>query len=118
MQGIIKVTGIKIYAYHGCLSEESHIGGNYIVDVIITAELKEAIHSDNISRTVDYGDVYNIVKKQMGIRSNLIEHVAKRIADELLKLPKTEKAEVTVTKINPPLNGNVESVSAVITVSN
>ena len=112
--GIIKVTGIKLYAFHGCLKEESHIGGNYIVDVIIHSDFKDVLASDDIKDTVDYSRVYQIVKAQMAIRSNLIEHLAKRIGDEIMQLSRVESVEVTVNKLNPPMNGNVESVSAVV----
>ena len=116
--GIIKVSGIKLYAYHGCLAEEAIIGGNYVVDVIITADLKHASQSDDLSNTVDYMHVYNIVKDQMAIRSKLVEHVCRRIAERLLKeITKIEVAEVTVNKLNPPMNADVEKASVTITLS-
>ena len=31
--GVIKVENIKVYAHHGCLSEETNIGSDYRVDV-------------------------------------------------------------------------------------
>jgi dihydroneopterin aldolase len=52
----------------------------------------------------------------MAIRSKLIEQVGQRIVDELKKQFDTlKKVEVKVTKINPPMNGNVERVSIIIT---
>jgi dihydroneopterin aldolase len=105
-----------LYAYHGCLEEEAVIGANYVVDVRIETDFSVAQRTDDLSKTVDYVVVYNIVKSEMAIRSKLIEHVAGRIANELLrKLPEIKKAEVTVTKINPPMNGDVKEVSVVIT---
>ena len=105
-----------MYAYHGCLEEEAVIGANYVVDVRIETDFSVAQRTDDLSKTVDYVVVYNIVKSEMAIRSKLIEHVAGRIANELLrKLPEIKKAEVTVTKINPPMNGDVKEVSVVIT---
>lgn len=114
--GIINVTGIKLYAYHGCLEEESVIGANYIVDVCIETDFNVAQRTDDLSKTVDYVVVYNIVKSEMAIRSKLLEHIAGRIADQLIRhLPEIEKADVTVTKINPPMNGDVDSVSVTVT---
>ena len=83
MSGIIFVRDIKIYAYHGCLEEEELIGGNYIVDVKIYCDYSEAAKNDDLSKTVDYCEVYEIVKFQMKIRSKLIENAAQRIADSL-----------------------------------
>ena len=111
----ILVEGIKLYAYHGCLPEESVVGGNYIVDISIEADLHKPSKTDKLNETIDYVIVYEIVKKEMSLRSKLIEHVAKRILDKLKKkFPKTEAIEVKVTKLNPPIAGEVEKVSAVI----
>lgn len=111
----IIVEGIKLYAYHGCLKEEAKIGTNYIVDVIMETDFTEAAKTDDLSKTVDYVIVFNIVKKQMAIRSKLIEQVGQRIVHELKKeLKGLKKVEVKVTKLNPPMNGNVERVSIVI----
>lgn len=111
----ILVQGIKIYAYHGCLSEEAVIGGHYIVDISIDADLDKPARTDKLTDTADYVTVYEIVKKEMAIHSKLIEHVAKRISDKLKKkFPKTRSLEVKVTKLNPPIPGEVESVSVVI----
>ena len=113
--GIIKLTGIKLYAYHGCLEEESVIGGNYIVDVKIETDFSRAQVSDELSKTVDYVSVFNIVKAQMAVRCRLIEHAAALIADELVKqLPAIQWTEVTVTKVNPPMNGDVKEVSVTV----
>jgi 7,8-dihydroneopterin aldolase/epimerase/oxygenase len=112
---IINVEGIRVYAYHGCLEEEGRIGSPYIVDVRMEADLKIAEKSDNLTDTIDYVKVYEIVKTQMAIRSKLIEHVGRRIFDELKKeFSSLEKAEVKVTKINPPMNGAVDKVSVTI----
>lgn len=113
--GLIAVEGIKLFAYHGCLQEEGIIGGHYIVDVYIKTNLKKAAASDFLSDTVDYVTVYRVVKEQMQIRSNLIEHVAKRILTSLrAELNEVEKLEVRVTKLSPPMNGDVERVSVLM----
>ena|SRR6185503_3094429 len=112
--GVIQISGIELYAYHGCLEEEAVIGGNYRVDVAIRTDFEKAATKDELAKTVNYVDVYDIVKEQMAMRSKLIEHVAKRIASALLKqLQRVQEAEVKVTKMNPPMNGNVESVTVI-----
>src|ERR1035437_1566871 len=98
----ILVEGIKLYAYHGCMEEEGRIGGNYIVDVTMETDFSEAAAADDLTKTIDYVVVYNIVKKQMAIRSMLIEHVGKRIITELKKeLRGLEKVDIKITKLNP-----------------
>jgi dihydroneopterin aldolase len=114
--GIIDVNGIRLYAYHGCLEEEAVIGGNYVVDVKIHTDYSLAAATDDLSLTVDYCSVYEIVKQQMDIRSRLIEHAAARIAAELKKsMTRIDRVEVKVTKIAPPVNGDVKSVSVIAT---
>jgi len=112
---IIQISGIRCYAYHGCLPEEAIIGGEYVVDIRIEAETSNAEKSDDLSQTVDYVDVYSIVKREMSIRSKLIEHAGKRISDSLVKeIPRIETLEVQIHKIAAPVNGDVPEVSVTI----
>lgn len=111
----IIVEGINVFAYHGCLEEEARIGTRYTVDVIMETDFSVAAKTDDLSKTIDYVIVYNIVKKQMAVRSKLIEQVAQRIVDELKeKFTTLKKVDLKVTKHNPPMNGDVDKVSVVI----
>ena len=113
--GKILVEGIKLYGYHGCMEEEARVGRSFVVDVEVEADLSKAASTDKISDTVNYVTIYEIVKEEMKVRANLIEHVGKRIYDHLRKtFPAITKAKVKVTKLNPPINGTVDSVSVVI----
>lgn len=113
--GIILVNGIRCYSYHGCLPEEGKIGGEYVVDVTIDTDFSKAAQTDELHDTVDYCVVYDTVKAEMAIRSKLIEHVAQRIVVTLRKsYPAVKTFTVKVTKINPPMNGVVDSVAVVI----
>ncbi len=111
----ILVQGIKLYGYHGCMDEEGKIGRTFIVDVVLETDLKKAAMEDKLSDTINYVTIYEIVKEEMAIRSKLIEHVAKRIYDHLRKnFPQIKNAEIKVTKLDPPINGIVESASVII----
>lgn len=110
--GIITLKNIKVYAYHGCLVEEKKIGSEYRVDVKVYADLTKSAHSDHLSDTVDYVHLNLIVKEEMGIRSKLLEHVAERILNRILEEIKiVTEVIVEVSKINPPIGGNVEMVT-------
>lgn len=116
--GIIKVTNIQVYAYHGCLIEEGKIGSDYRVDVEVKANLKPSAQSDHLKDTVDYVHINRIVKEEMGIRSKLLEHVARRILDRILgEISIANEATVAVSKINPPIGGNVEQVTIEMTLT-
>lgn len=107
----IAVEGIKVYAYHGCLEEEAKIGGNYIVDVYMETDFSKAAKTDDLNATVDYCAVFEIVKKEMAVRSKLIEQVVDRIHHNITKsFSGVNKARVRLTKLSPPMNGNVEKV--------
>ena len=113
--GTIKISNIKVYAYHGCLVEEGKIGSDYRVDLTVKANLKPSAKSDDLSDTVDYVHLNKIVKEEMAVRTKLLETVAKLILDRiLLEIPLVDKAEIKVSKLNPPIGGNVEMVSIIM----
>ena len=110
--GKIKLKNIKIYAYHGCLSEENLIGGEYLVNLSVFSNLKKSSLSDELKDTIDYVSLLDIVKKEMLSPSKLLENVVKRVVDKIfLVFPKINKVSLEVSKLNPPINGNVFSVS-------
>lgn len=110
--GTIKLKNIRTFSYHGCLIEEGKIGSDYSVDLEIKTNLKESSISDNLKDTVDYVHLNRIVVEEMAIRSNLLEHVAKRIINRALsELETVSKIKVAVSKINPPIGGDVEAVT-------
>ncbi len=110
--GTIKIKNIRVYAYHGCLVEEGKIGSYYRVDLAIKANLSKSAQSDTLSDTVDYVLLNKIVKQEMAIRSKLLEQVAKRILDRIFKeISMVKKADIAVSKLNPPIGGNVAMVT-------
>ncbi len=109
--GVITVTGIRVFAYHGCLAEEERIGSQYRVDVAINSVFSKAESSDDLDDTADYGRVTTIVREQMAVRSKLIEHVARRILEALKdEWPRAYHFRVRVVKERPPVNGDVTEV--------
>ncbi|MCL6266631.1 dihydroneopterin aldolase [Flagellimonas myxillae] len=113
--GKIRLKNIRVHSNHGCLKEEMLIGSDYRVDLEVFVNLSEPSTSDKLSDTVDYVHLNNIVKEEMAIRSNLLEHVAKRILDRIFsELSAVENAEIEVAKINPPIGGDVQSVAVIL----
>jgi dihydroneopterin aldolase len=111
----INISGIHIYAYHGCLPEEAIIGGDYVVNIALKGNFSKAAADDKLEDTIDYVDVYKIVKKEMHIRAKLIEHAAQRIADNLkTSFASISSLSVEVIKKNPPIGGEVDEVSVVV----
>ena len=108
----ISLEGMTFHSYHGCLPEEKVTGNTFIVDLSIEVDTSKAERSDDLNDTVDYSQVYEIVNKEMGQPSKLIEHVARRIIDSLnAGIPAIKEIKVKVSKINPPVGGEVGRVS-------
>jgi dihydroneopterin aldolase len=112
---LIALEGMEFFAYHGCFSEEQIIGTRFVVDLYIETNTHEAEESDKLSKTINYQDVYLMVKEQMAIKSKLLEHVGRRILNVVTeKYAEIEFAEVKVSKMNPPLGGKIGSVSVTL----
>lgn len=109
---MVRLNGMEFHAYHGCLESERRDGNRFRVDVEYDYDMTEAAKSDNLDYAVNYADIYNIVKEQMAVPSNLLENVAYRITEAVKRsFPKITSMTVTVTKFNPPVGGEAESSS-------
>jgi len=107
---ILKI--VRCYSFHGCLKEESIIGSDYLVNLKVWASLKKSAQSDELIDTVDYVLLNHIIKAEMSKPSKLLETVAERITNEIFKKePRVTKSVVSITKLCPPINGDVEGVS-------
>ena len=114
--GIIKVENIRVFAHHGCLKEETTIGCDYRVDLEVAANLKKSAKTDALNDTVDYVFLNRIVREEMQKPSKLLETVAKRILTRIFKEDKlVKKASICVSKLNPPIGGDVEMVTIKMT---
>jgi 7,8-dihydroneopterin aldolase/epimerase/oxygenase len=110
--GSIKLKNIRTFSYHGCLVEESKIGSNYSINLKIKADLNLSAQSDALRDTVDYVALNAIIVEEMAIRADLLETVAQRIINRIFdELKKVTKISVEVSKINPPIGGDVEAVT-------
>jgi dihydroneopterin aldolase len=104
-----------VYSHHGCLPEETKIGGNYIIDVELETNFLKAAINDSLNDTIDYVIINNIVLEEMEIPSKLIEHVGYRIYQSIQKkCENIDKLTIKITKICPPINGDVANVAIII----
>lgn len=113
--GTIKINNLKIYAFHGCMEEEAKIGSEYLINISVKTELEKAGKSDHLQDTLNYASLVEIVKTEMQQRANLLENVAYRIQQKILKtFPQIKKIKTSVAKLNPPINAEAESVEVII----
>jgi dihydroneopterin aldolase len=107
--GTIELEGMEFRANHGCLERERVIGNEFVVDFRGEVDMAAAIGSDNLEDAVNYALIYNVVAREMAQPSNLLEHVAGRIAKALkAEFPQFVSFSVRVSKKRPPVNGIVQ----------
>ncbi|AXF56619.1 dihydroneopterin aldolase [Salicibibacter kimchii] len=107
------VTGMTFYAYHGVFPEENKLGQRFTVDVVLEADLKEATDRDDIRKSVDYGEVYEVTKRVVeGQTYNLVESIAEEVAAQMLKVFSiVARTTVKVIKPDPPIPGHYDHVA-------
>lgn len=109
---VITLKNMEFHAFHGCLEHEQQLGNTFLVTVKIDVDTSLACRTDDLHDTLNYVSVYNIVKKQMLTPAKLIEHLAQNILDNIFAgFPHINYIWISVSKLNPPLGGKVESVS-------
>lgn len=118
-QSYIYINNIRLHACHGVLPQERITGGDYSIDAKIGYDISQAMLSDNVTDTLNYAEVFNIIKEEMAQDSNLIEHVAGRIANRLIR----EYAQIStimlrITKCNPPMGANCDGAGIEIHLTN
>lgn len=102
----IRLSKVKIFAYHGVLPHEKRVGNEYEIDLELFFPSEEAMTSDNLDKTINYALVYDIIKEEMAIPSELLEHVSYRILNRLeAEFPQVIKASIQLTKVMPPISG-------------
>ena len=105
----IFVNDIQLHAYHGVIPQEQLTGNDYLVSVSAQYPIDKAITTDDVQHTLNYAMVYDIVKEEMGISSKLVEHVAGRIAQHLMKqFADISAVLVRITKLNPPMGAQCD----------
>jgi len=115
--GIIELKGMHFHAFHGCMEAEKVEGNEFVVDFRCRYDIKQAALDDDLNKTIDYSMIYLLVKTEMARPSNLLENVAARIFDTILKsYPKILEMELKVTKLNPPVEGTADSASVTLTL--
>jgi 7,8-dihydroneopterin aldolase/epimerase/oxygenase len=115
----IYVNQMEFYGYHGVFPEEKRLGQRFVVDLVVSVDLKKAGVTDNLEYSVNYGELYQICKEIVEGKSyDLIEAVAEEIAKMALdKSSLISEVTVKVIKPDPPIPGHYQSVAVEITRS-
>lgn len=107
MDSFIFLRDVRLRAFHGVDPQETAVGGDFVVNLRVGYDFSRAMATDDVCDTLSYADLYDIVKREMGVPSKLLEHVAGRIAAAVVEYcPAIRSVDLTVTKVNPPMGAD------------
>ena len=112
VRSYITLEGLRVHARHGVMAQERQTGGDFVVTLRVGYPLEAVMESDDVKDTLDYGALYQVVEREMSEPSNLLEHVAGRIAKAVEgAFPKVISIDLKLMKLNPPMGADAEGAS-------
>lgn len=118
-RGYIRLKGVRLHAFHGVMPQEGKVGTDFRIDLRVGYPLERALESDDVADTLDYARLYDVVKREMSVPSELLEHVAGRIAKAIENtFPLVTSIDLEITKFNPPMGADCEGASVEIHLIN
>ncbi|MBP3822721.1 MAG: dihydroneopterin aldolase [Bacteroidaceae bacterium] len=98
---------IRIFAHHGVLPQERAVGAYFTLNLRIQTDFSRALATDDLVGTISYADAFEVVKAEMAVPSQLLEHVAGRICQALFdRFPAAEAIHLELLKENPPMGAD------------
>ena len=98
---------VRIHAYHGVFPQENEVGHDFLVSARCGVDISSAMEHDMLEVALNYGTLYQLIEREMAKTSQLIEHVAGRIAKCVFsEFPMVTSLDLTITKLNPPMGGD------------
>ena len=111
----ITLTGLELFGHHGVYPDEKRDGQKFVVDMTVWADLSGAVATDDLTRTINYGELAQLAARVVtGPARDLIEVVAGEIADEVMRDYPVHAVEVTVHKPSAPIPLTFADVSVTI----
>lgn len=103
----IFLRNVRFYAFHGVLPQERQVGGDFLLSLRVGYPLAKAMESDEVGDTLNYATLFDLVRREMDIPSQLLEHVAGRIAKAVMAaFPAVTSIDLELTKQNPPMGAD------------
>lgn len=115
----IYLKNVRFHAYHGVLPQETQVGNDYVVNLDVSYDFSRAMETDELAGTLNYAELYELVKEEMEISSKLLEHVAGRIGKRLLaEYPAIQEIQLAITKVNPPFGADCDGAGVEVVLTN
>jgi len=109
-KNLVELVNMEFYAHHGHFKEEQIIGNKFIVNFSAETDVITPGLTDDLKDALNYQELYDLISEEMAITSKLLEHVAGRIlASVKITYPQVKWAQVSISKLNPPVGGKVEA---------
>ena len=109
----------RFHAYHGVLPQERTVGNNYVVNLVVDYDFTDAMETDELSATINYAELYEIIKKEMAIPSKLLEHVVGRIGKRVFsEYSAIRQIQLAITKENPPFGADCDGAGVEVVLTN
>ncbi|WP_084270231.1 dihydroneopterin aldolase [Patulibacter minatonensis] len=108
----VEIRGLSLYTHHGVSAAEREIGQRLLVDLRMAVVDCDAVVTDRVADTIDYGEVCQLVALVAQQRSyKTLERLCAAIADRVVADYGAEEVWVKCTKPEPPIPLAVEEVS-------
>lgn len=115
MLGKVSLEGLEFHAYHGVYPHERSSGNKFEVDILVGTHFADSAFNNELSGTINYEDLYALVKEEMEKPAKLLEAVGHAIATRALgEFPEAVSVEVKISKFNPPIGGVCRKASVVV----
>lgn len=115
----IFLKNLRFHAFHGVMPQERIVGNDYLVDVHVNYDFSHAMATDELDDTINYAEVYQLVKEEMNLPSKLLEHLAGRIGKRLIdSYPSIQDVSVSVMKQNPPFEADSDGAGVQVHLMN
>jgi len=115
----ISLRNVRFHAFHGVMPQERRVGADFLVTLRVGYPLEKAMQSDEVGDTLNYATLYAVVQAEMMKPSNLLEHLAGRIADAIVKrFPQVTSIDMELSKQNPPMGADCDGVGVEIHLIN
>ena len=107
MKTSIFLDDVRFHAFHGVMPQERAVGADFTVSLRVEYDFTKAAVSDDLADTISYADLFHVMKREMLIPSQLLEHVAARIVKAIAsKWPQVQCVDIRLRKDNPPMGAD------------
>lgn len=116
MSDTIFIKGLSMHAHHGVMRHEGKVGQRFVIDLLLTIDLKNASRSDKLADTIDYAKIVDVTSRAFSARNfRLVEAAGGAVADAVLReFPQVQSVRITVHKPHAPISAIFDDVGVIL----